>query len=154
MTTLHLAAALACLLPSAAPEPPAVDKSELRVLLVAHDPENPSPAFAELRDGRSGELFAERKSAFEALLREHFTDVRVVLGEDYEVALSDTVDVTLFDSRPKALTPVVNEVDPATGERHYEPATYLPESFTRPALMIADVSPRIGEPLGLKLDWL
>ena len=37
---------------------------------------------------------------------------------------------------------------------HYEPAEFLPFDFSHAAITIADKSPRLGEPLGLKLDWL
>lgn len=126
----------------------------LRVLFVGHDPAAPGVPFRDMATARTYALYRERTAAFEALLRYHFEDVHVVHGEDYEVGMSDTVDVTIFDARPKRMTPEVRKRDPKTGEWDYRPATYLPESFDRPALMIAENSPRIGEPLGLKLDWM
>lgn len=131
-------------------------QSDLKILFVGHDPEAPqrpfSGAFDENR--RMKQLYAERTPAFEKFLRGRFKRVRVVLSADYAVAMSNDADVTIFDARPKVLTPGVNEVDPATGQRVYKPASYLPMDFDRPALTIAENSPRIGEPLGLKLDWL
>ena len=120
----------------------------LRILLVGHDPVAPKIPYPDLADERTEALYRERTAAFEALLRYHFEEVRVVHGPDYRVEMSDEVDVTVFDALPKALTPRGGQAE------GYRPATYLPESFNRPALMIAQSSPRIGESLGLKLDWL
>jgi hypothetical protein len=110
-----------------------LQKSALRVLLVAHDPESPQVSFPDLATERTHALYSERRDAFAKLLREHFQDVRVVLADDYRAGMSDDVDVTVFDARP---------------------ARELDRSFSRPALMIGEASPRIGERLGLKLDWL
>ncbi len=52
--------------------------------------------------------------------------------------MSDAVDVTLFDARPKALSQAKRGTDPVTGETSYKPAEYLPMDFDRPALMIAE----------------
>ncbi len=139
-------------LPTGAAAP--TKKSELRVLFVGHDPAAPQVPFADMAKGRTLELYKERTPAFDAFLRERFSHVTVVYGPKYTVDMSDQVDVTIFDSRPKALTPSQRDVDPKTGQTHYKPATYLPETFTRPALTISENSPRIGEPVGLKLDWL
>lgn len=127
---------LACLVvstPAAAAFQDEVKRSPLRVLLVAHDPESPQVSFPDMATERTQELYRERKGAFESLLRAHFENVRVVHGAEYSADLSDAADVTVFDVRP---------------------ARPLARSFSRPALMIGEASPRIGEPLGLKLDWL
>ena len=129
-------------------------KSDLRVLLVSHDPANVRVPFADMNDERTVALYAERGKLFEAMLNEHFKSVRLVHGGDYTTAMSDGVDVTLFDCRPKALSQAERGTDPVTGESTYKPAEYLPKSFDRPAMMIAENSPTMGEPLGLKLDWL
>ena len=129
-------------------------KSPLRVLFVGHDPESPNMMFADIGTPRTVELYKERTASFEAFLNERFSQVTVVLGAEYSVDMSDQVDVTIFDTRPKKLKEASREVDPVTGEMDYHPAEYLPLSFDRPALLIAENSPQIGEPLGLKLDWL
>ena len=127
---------------------------ELRVLFVGQDPKAPVAPFADLAKPRTYALLRERTAAFEALLRYHFKDVRVVHGADYTAEMSADVDVTVFDALPKALIATRREKNPTTGAVDYRPAAYLPASFDRPALMISHVSPRIGEPLGLKLDWM
>ncbi len=129
-------------------------KSDLRVLYVGDNPEAPKIMFADSADARTKELYSERTPAFAAFLGERFEHVTVVFGDDYTTELSDAVDVTIFDTRPKALAEAVRGTDPVTGESLYTPASYLPESFDRPAITIAANSPTIGEPLGLKLDWL
>ena len=126
----------------------------LRVLLVGNDPAAPAPGMMDRDDPRTMPLMRERTAAWEALLRYHFEHVTVVYGADYDVEMSAAHDVTIFDTRPKALTPTVNRVDEKTGERIYRAATYLPESYDHATITISDNSPRIGEPLGLKLDWL
>ncbi len=125
----------------------AQEADNLRVLLVGHDPAAPKVPFPDMANERTYALYRERTAAFEALLRYHFEGVRVVHADDYRVEMSDEVDVTVFDALPKPVTP-------AGAEDGYRPAVYLPESFDHPALMIAENSPRIGDSLGLKLDWL
>ncbi len=119
----------------------APERSALRVLLVGHDPANPKVSFPQLAKPRTHELYRERTAAWHSLLREHFEDVTLVHAADYEVALSQRVDVTVFDAQP-----------PRGQNQISRPL--LPRDFDRPALLIAENSPGIGEPLGLKLDWL
>ncbi len=114
-----------------------------RVLLVGHDPQAPKLPFTSLAKPRTHRLYRERTAAFEALLRYHFDHVEVVYGADYDAAMSDDFDVTVFDCRPKALR------EPERGV-----PVYLPEGFDRPALLIAENSPWVGESLGSKFDWL
>jgi len=129
-------------------------KSPLRVLFVGHNPESPNMMFADIGTPRTVELYKERTSSFEAFLNQRFAQVTVVYGADYSVEMSDKVDVTIFDTRPKKLKESTRDLNPETGEMDYKPAEYLPIEFDRPALLIAENSPQIGEPLGLKLDWL
>lgn len=146
--------ALAISVPAQQPRGVHHSDASLRVLFVGHDPDAPQIASYDKDDPRKQALFRERTGAWEALLRYHFTNVTVVHGKDYKVEMSDAVDVTVFDSVPKALTKAQRGKDPKTGKPTYRAATYLPTSFDRPALMIANVSSRVGEPLGSKLDWL
>ena len=123
-------------------------------MFVGHDPAKPKIPFPRMAKKRTHELYRERTAAYAALLRAHFADVKIVHAADYTVAMSDGVDVTVFDSTPKALSPARRTRDPRTGRATYAPARYLPRSFDRPALMIGWVAPRVGESLGLKLNWL
>lgn len=119
-------------------------RSDLRVLLVGHDPENPFINY-EPTD-RMVALHQERTGAFRGLLERHFRQVTVVFANDYEVSMSHAVDVTVFDAKPKPA-----EVD--DGSSPWGPAL-LPVDFTRPVLTIGEVTGDIGLPIGLKLDWL
>ncbi|MEM1453437.1 MAG: hypothetical protein AAF957_28520 [Planctomycetota bacterium] len=133
---LRSIALLACLVagaPALAGPQENAPKSALRVLLVAHDPSSPQVSFPDMATERTHALYSERRDAFAALLREHFQNVRVVHASQYTPAMSGEEDVTVFDARP---------------------ARELDRSFSHPALMIGETSPRMGEPLGLKLDWL
>ncbi len=155
MTRLHSAVFTAALFvplagafaQGAATDASTTPRDTLRVLLVGHDPASPKVPFRQLAKERTFRLYRERTAAFEALLRYHFENVEVVYGEDYVPAMSETADVTIFDCRPKALKEVVREPK-------YRPAEYLPSDFDSPAILIAENSPWIGEPVGSKFDWL
>ena len=135
---------LSAIAPTQSGAPPHRTDDDLRVLLVGHDPAAPQLVFRQLAKQRTFALYRERTAAWEALLRYHFANVTVVHGADYRVSMSDDVDVTIFDARPPLLgTP---------GESQRPP--YLPASFDRPAVLISENAPLIGEPIGLKLDWL
>ncbi len=139
--------------PLAQASSPQIEKSELRILFVGQDPDDPQVPFRSLATERTYELFRERTAAFEELLREHFQSVRVVHGADYEPALSEAVDVTIFDAIPPDHRPDSSAHD-ALPSQQIRWGNYLPRDFNRPALMISHVSARIGEDLELKLDWL
>ena len=91
---------------------------------------------------------ADRSPAWESLLRYHFEHVTVVHAADYRPGMSDDADVTIFDARPPEREGAGRDIG------SYHQAGYLPHDFDRPALLIAENSARIGEPLGLKLDWM
>lgn len=148
---LRSLALLACLTASpaaASAPPPLAQKSDLRVLLVTHDPESPRVPIPSIATDRTHELYRERGPAFEAFLREHFEHVEAVVGMDYREEMSEGVDVTVFDSPPLRTDDFGGSSGPTVRERT------LNRNFSRPALMIGYASPRIGEPIGLKLDWL
>ncbi len=145
LSTLGTCGALAA---GEVPQNQADDKSDLKILFVGQDPENPVIVFADASDKRQQTLYKERTGAFEKFLSERFNNVKIVFGADYTAEMSDSFDVTVFDSRPKALTEAVRDDD------DYTPPTYLPLDFDRPALLISENSPLIGEGIGLKLDWL
>lgn len=149
-TTLVLLAALESF---ALATPQENEKSELRVLFVGQNPENPKVPFPGLATERTHELFRERTGAFDKFLNEHFESVRIVHGEDYDSGMSDEVDVTVFDalvSENKLNPPALGGIA-ALG---YGGTQHLAPDFDRPALMISHISARLGEDMGLKLDWL
>ncbi|MFK7738931.1 MAG: hypothetical protein AB8H80_01310 [Planctomycetota bacterium] len=155
LLAVSLAASAAAQASASAPSRAAAHHdASLSVLLVGQDPAKPQTGMADDSAPRALPLLRERTAAWESLLRYHFANVTVVHGEDYVVSMSNDADVTIFDVQPKALTPAVRGTDPVTGDPTYQAATFLPQSFDRAAITIAHNSPRIGEPLGLKLDWL
>lgn len=143
--TLAGAAALLLITPTtrASQTAEAREKSDLRILLVSHDPKAVQPPFSGMEDERSLALYAERAELFGELFGEHFENVKVVYGGQYEPSMSDDADVTVFDARPNKL-----EIPGAEGRN------YLPLDFDRATLMISENSPLIGEALGSKMDWL
>jgi hypothetical protein len=126
--------------------------SSLRVLYVGPNPERefivPYHLTGAAAD-RFAELKSERSQAFRLMLEKHFDHVKIVNQEDYEAALSATVDVTIFDARPPALP---SDHPNLGGKKPIE----LPEGFDRPSLWIGDVGPfslgRFGK--GLLIDHL
>ena len=109
-------------------------KIPLRVLYVGYDPQKPMPAklvWFMPSEKRYAEFYKSRMPAFKSFLEKNFTEVKTVDGRDYDVKMSDSVDVTIFDAYP------VN----------------LPANFDRPAILMAAVAPDIGIPIGLKFDW-
>ncbi len=124
------------------------------MLFVGHDPTSPHISFPDMAVERTHELYAERTPAFDAFLRAHFDEVQVVHSADYTPEMSAAVDVTIFDTPPPAIEEAGWHTDPLTGQEVYSKAVHLPQDFDRPALMIGEASPRIGEGIGLKLDWL
>ena len=126
-------------------------RQSLRVLFVGNDPKQDySPRSYQTGPDadRFDELMKERTPAFEKLLREHFETVTVVIGKDYQVALSDDYDVTVFDVLP-----------PPIGEREvagWKKKIRLPADFSNPAVMIGNVAPMTLGRFGwdLRLDHL
>jgi len=109
-------------------------KIPLRVLYVGYDPQKPMPAklvWYMPSEKRYAEFYKSRMPAFKSFLEKHFALVKTIDGRDYDVKMSDSVDVTIFDAYP------VN----------------LPANFNRPAILMAAVAPDIGIPIGLKFDW-
>jgi hypothetical protein len=109
-------------------------KIALRILYVGYDPQKPMPAklvWYMPSEKRYAEFYKTRMPAFKSFLEKNFNEVKTVDGRDYDVKMSDAVDVTIFDAYP------VN----------------LPADFNRPAILMAAVAPDIGMPIGLKFDW-
>ncbi len=123
---------------------PTDTRSDLRILLVGHDPADPYVNYEPTK--KMVAMHAERTGSFTELLNKHFHDVRVVFAKDYEVAMSSGVDVTILDAKP----PVVVE---ANGETSYFDQL-LPGDFRRPVLSVGEVSADVGLGLNLKIDWL
>ncbi len=129
-----------------------VKKSDVSVLYVGGSAD--MDAIGEKVD--SAELrksVAERTASFEKMLKHYFKTVKAVQGADYEMGMSENYDVTIFDGKPKELTPAKLVQDEQGNPIDYTPATYLTEDFDRPAIVVAEMGSTLGSSIGLKTDW-
>ena len=129
-----------------------VKKSDVSVLYVGGSAD--MDAIGEKVD--SAELrksVAERTASFEKMLKHYFKTVKAVQGADYEMGMSENYDVTIFDGKPKELTPAKLVQDEQGNPVDYTPATYLTEDFDRPAIVVAEMGSTLGSSIGLKTDW-
>ncbi len=99
--------------------------------------------------GDSAKLAAsakERAADFTRFLRSRFKKVKSIDAADYQAAMSDNYDVTVFDGRPKPYS--------VTADSKGRPVVrMLPEGFDRPTVSIADASAAIRAGSGSKNDW-
>lgn len=99
--------------------------------------------------GDSAKLAAsakERAADFTRFLRSRFKKVKSIDASDYQAAMSDNYDVTVFDGRPKPHS--------VTADSKGRPVVrMLPEGFDRPTVSIADASAAIRAGSGSKNDW-
>lgn len=129
-----------------------VKKSDVSVLYVGGSAD--MDAVGEKVD--SAELrrsVAERTASFEKMLKDYFKTVKAVDGADYAVEMSDDYDVTIFDGRLPVLTERKMEYDGEGNVVDYTPAGYLPVTFDRPAVLLAEMGETLGRSIGLKTDW-
>lgn len=130
-------------------------KENLSVLYVGYDPGVPlDDKFINSSTGTGGysperfkEDFKTRFNAFESYLREYFTTVKTVDARSYTMDMSAAYDVTIFDQS-------IDPWEKAEQTPKYKPAKYLKEDFDFPAVFIGHTAPKMGETIGLKLDWL
>ena len=94
---------------------------------------------------------ADRTAAFGEMLRQYFQTVKVVAAEDWTPEMSRAYDVTVMDGRPKAIKPAWQEKDASGKVIAYHSAVYLPESFDRPMVTIAEVGNTVGRGIGAAL---
>lgn len=87
---------------------------------------------------------AAREASFKALLESHFNNVKCIDAKDYNWKMSDGYDVTIMDGRPAKLS---------EGRGKYDRAQYIPVSFSRPMITIAEQGEFIGQYVGSKNDW-
>ncbi len=120
----------------------AQSKSDIKVLIVAHNPDSlftdyygsrPSPRYSELAKTRGKE--------FKSLLDDYFKTVDVVVAKDYLPEQSGNYDVTIFDARPPGLESIDlglyrNGESVIRGGKPMMYSRYLPEDFNRAAIMI------------------
>lgn len=133
-------------------------RSPLKVLFVGYDPSKPMPqAKQRYPGGMSKEMFEKqypmRMPAFSALLRKYFAEVKTMDCRDWKPVDADPYDVVIFDFNTTILENAEEKKD-ADGKTKYIAERYLPDNFSKPVVFIATTAARMGERLGLKLDWL
>lgn len=110
------------------------DKLSLSVLYVGYDPAKPKPEHINYYSTSAAaidEAWKTRMADFKAFLETRFSKVEVVDARDYNAAMSDKVDVTIMDAGP----------------------VKLPAGFDRPIILMHEMAPNVGLPIGLKFDW-
>lgn len=113
---------------------PLPGKMSLSVLYVGYDPAKPKPEhinYYSTSPVAIDDAWKTRMADFKAFLLTRFNKVEVVDARDYNAAMSDKVDVTIMDAGP----------------------VKLPAGFDRPIILMHEMAPNIGMPIGLKFDW-
>ena len=130
----------------------AIKKSNLRILYVGGTPEINTmlDKVDSLTYARSA---SQRMASFEKMLKQYFKYVTVIHAKDYNYLLSNDYDVTIMDGVPRPLEPKVEEKDASGRIVKRKRAAYLPQDFSRPMLLIAELSSEMGSRIGLKTDW-
>ena len=123
-----------------------IHKKNLKILYVGGTPD--FEYFVTSHDSTEiAESAKKRMHSFEKLLKYYFKQVTVVHANDYTVDMSDNYDVTIMDGVPRPIEP--ERLD-KNGYRVR--AKYVPDDFSRPMLMIAQMTDEIGAAIGLKMD--
>lgn len=134
-----------------------VEKSDLKILYVGINPENPlskrDSMYAQNKE-RILDLQQKRSPDFEAFLSAYFNTVKVVYAEEYKETMSDEYDVTIIDTYLPKLTEGGMIMNEKAGKEVYEQPTYLTEDFNHATIMIGEPSAFIGQGRQLKIDHL
>jgi hypothetical protein len=104
---------------------PSADKMSLSVLYVGYDPAKAKPEhinYYSTSAAAINEAWKTRMVDFKAFLLIRFSKVEVVDVRDYNVAMSDKVDVTIMDAGP----------------------VKLPVGFNRPMILMHEMAPNVG----------
>lgn len=125
-------------------------KVDLKVLYVGGNPDLNS--YGDMPADTIKASVKSRMESFETFLNEKFTEVKVVLGDDYSPEMSNDYDVTVFDGRPKPIERRHLEYD-EEGNQLYKPDRYMPYGFDRASVTIGSTSESIALPIGCKNDW-
>ena len=100
------------------------------------------------------QLKAARTESFRRFLADHFITVDVIYSHDYDEGDSDRYDVTVFGDLPQPFAPETREYSDDGSLLERKKAVYLSDEFDNAAILINVVSPRVGEPLQYKMDWM
>ncbi len=127
-----------------------VEKYPLKVLYVggSHDYDS----FSISKDVNKDSLVQVRYNAFMSYLENHFTESKGVMAGDYTEDMSAAYDVTIFDGAPKPKNDG-GSVELYDGRKFYSKSRTLSETFSHPAIFIADAGENNGRAIGVKIDW-
>lgn len=109
-------------------------KIALHVLYVGYDPAKPKPEHVNYYSTATAAIddaWKTRMADFKAFLEQRFEKADVVDVRDYDAPMSEKVDVTILDAGP----------------------VKLPAGFDRPIILMHEMAPNVGLPIGLKFDW-
>ncbi|UOE51028.1 hypothetical protein MTO98_08060 [Mucilaginibacter sp. SMC90] len=109
-------------------------KIALHVLYVGYDPAKPKPEHVNYYSTAAAAIddaWKTRMADFKAFLEQRFEKADVVDVRDYDAVMSEKVDVTILDAGP----------------------VKLPAGFDRPMILMHEMAPNVGLPIGLKFDW-
>lgn len=82
----------------------AANKSDIKVLIVAHNPEKPYlKNYSGRVNDRQKELVVTRGKEFKELLDKYFNQVDIIYSDVYKPSDSKRYDVTIFDDMPKPI---------------------------------------------------
>ena len=99
------------------------------------------------------EIVKQRSDAFMGLLQTYFTNVTMVAGKDYSPELSAGYDVTVFDGTIPRKSDARFLKDQNGRNLDYFRAAFLPQDFSYPAILIAELGEVLGRTIGTKTDW-
>jgi hypothetical protein len=94
-----------------------------------------------------------RTASFEAMLKQYFSNVKVVDAKDYKQDMSNAYDVTVIDGTPKPIAERQMIKDAKGNVTKYVPPAYLTESFNKPVVFIGETGEKLGRTIGVKMDW-
>lgn len=127
---------------------------KLRVMYVGYNPaasvEVPKGRF-ETENQYNQKL--RRWSDFGMYLYKHFENVSMVNASDYTPDMSEKVDVTIFDARPKVLRKQIVEKDASGKVIRFEAVRFLPEDFSAACITVGVIGGEFGRGHKSKIDW-
>lgn len=118
-----------------------IKKSDLKILIVAHNPDSlQTNGYGSPVSPRYAELAKTRGQEYKKLLSPHFKIVKLINSEEYHYTMSDDFDVTVMDDLPKPIEKVDlglyrSGKSIVRGDQVMTYNRYLPNDFDRAIIM-------------------
>lgn len=118
-----------------------IKKSDLKILIVAHNPDSlQTNGYGSPVSPRYAELAKTRGKEYKKLLEPYFKTVKLMNSEDYDYTMSDHYDVTVMDDLPKPIESVDlglyrSGESIVRGDQVMTYDRYLPDNFDRAIIM-------------------